>query len=407
MLYSLLLILLSSICLLSAADWPQWRGPHRDGISPDTGLLAEWPSGGPPLAWKATGIGEGFSSVSIAGSRIFTMGDGADSSFIYALDLKGKPLWSAKVGRPGGDHPGTRCTPTIDGDLVFALGQFGDLVCVEAATGQERWRKNLNRDFGGRMMSGWGNSESPLVDGDKVLCTPGGARGAVLALNKKTGDVIWQSKEFKDSAAYASIITAEISGVRQYIQLTGASVAGFAVDDGKLLWRAARQGSTAVVATPIFHDNCVYVTSGYGIGCNLFRISRSNDQFSAEQIYQNKVMVNHHGGVVLVGEHIYGYSDGKGWVCQEFKSGKLVWEERQKSSKGSLVYADGHLYLRSEGGRGTVALIEATPQGYAEKGRFNQPDRSAQNSWAHPVVIDGKLYLRDQDVLLCYDVKKK
>src|SRR2546426_3581917 len=140
-------------CSASATpDWPQWRGPHRDGISPDTGLLTEWPAGGPPLAWKANGIGRGFSTVSISSSKIFTMGDGPETSFIYALDMEGKPLWKAKVGRPGGDHAGTRCTPTVDGDLVFALGQFGDFVCVEAATGKERWRKNLNKDFGGRMM---------------------------------------------------------------------------------------------------------------------------------------------------------------------------------------------------------------------------------------------------------------
>src|SRR5258708_4135157 len=185
------------------ADWPQWRGPHRDGISPDKGLLSEWPAEGPTLAWKVTGIGHGFASITIAGSRIFTMGDTSDNSFIFALDLEGKPLWSGKVGRPGGEHPGTRCTPTVDGGLVYALGQFGDLVCVEAATGKERWRKNLNRDFGGRMMSGWGNSESPLVDGDKVLCTPGGSQGTILALHKKTATKMWQTQARKTAAASA------------------------------------------------------------------------------------------------------------------------------------------------------------------------------------------------------------
>jgi len=394
--------------LAANADWPQWRGPHRDGISPDTGLLTEWPSDGPPLVWKATGVGHGFSSISISGSKIFTMGDSPERSFIYALDLNGKVLWSAKVGRPvgGGGHPGTRCTPAVDGDLVFGLGQFGDLVCVEAATGKEHWRKNLNQDFGGKMMSGWGNSESPLVDGDKVLCTPGGSEGTIVALNKKTGDVIWQSKEFKDSAAYSSIIAAEIGGVRQYVQLTGGSVAGVAVEDGHLLWRAQRQGQTAVVPTPIFHDNYVYVTSGYGVGCNLFKISKSGTEFSTEQVYANRDMQNHHGGVVLVGEHVYGHSDSRGWTCQELKSGEVVWAEKQKLGKGSIAYADGHLYLRAEN-QGTVVLIEATPKGYIEKGRFQPPDRSQRDIWAHPVVFGGKLYLRDQDVLLCYDVKKK
>jgi len=404
-LISPMVFLAISAFLLPAADWPQWRGPNRDGISPDKGLLVEWPSEGPTLVWKGTGIGQGFSSISISGSHIFTMGDEGENSFIYALNMEGKPLWSSKIGRPGGDHPGTRCTPTVDGDLVYALGQFGDLVCVEAATGKERWRKNLNRDFGGRMMSGWGNSESPLVDGDKVLCTPGGSQGTVIALNKKTGAVVWQSKDFTDSAAYSSIIKAEIAGVPQYIQLTGASVAGVAPQDGHLLWRAIRRGSTAVVPNPICHDNQVYVTSGYGVGCNLFKVSKDSDHFNAEQVYENKTMVNHHGGVVLVGEYLYGHSDGKGWVCQNFKTGEMVWQDR-KLEKGSLVYADGHLYLRGER-KGTVVLIEASPDGYKEHGRFEQPDRSSQNSWAHPVVIGGKLYLRDQDILLCYDVKKK
>ena len=255
------------------------------------------------------------------------------------------------------------------------------------------------------MMSGWGNSESPLVDGDKVLCTPGGSKGTILALNKKTGVVIWQSKQFKDSAAYSSIIKAEIAGVKQYLQLTGGSVAGVAVEDGRLLWRAPRRGSTAVIPTPIFHDDSVYVTSGYGAGCNLFKISKTGEQFNAEQVYENKVMVNHHGGVVLVGDHLYGYSDGKGWVCQEFKTGNLVWEEKSKLEKGSIAYADGHLYLRGQH-KGTVVLIDADPVGFKERGRFEQPERSRDNSWPHPVVLNGRLYLRDQDLLLCYDVKK-
>jgi outer membrane protein assembly factor BamB len=399
----------TSIAFGATGDWPQWRGPKRDGVSTETGLLKEWPAKGPPLAWKASGLGRGYSSVSVVGNQIFTMGDGADSSFVHAFNLAdGKIQWSEKVGKTGGGdgYPGPRCTPTVDGDLVFALGQFGDLICVEAGTGTGRWRKNLVKDFSGRMMSGWGYSESPLVDGDKLVCTPGGARGTVVALNKSTGEEIWQCKELRDSAAYSSLVAVEIAGVRQFLQLTDASVAGIAAADGRLLWRAPRRGSTAVVPTPIFYDNQVYVTSGYGVGCNLFKITSTGGKFQAEQVYHNNDMVNHHGGVVRVGDHLYGYSDGKGWICQEFKTGKTVWEEKSKLGKGSLVYADGHLYLRSEGGKGTVVLIDATPRGYQEKGRFHQPDRSQEHSWPHPVIAGGKLYLRDQDVLLCYDVKQ-
>ncbi len=408
--------ILSLVCLLGGftsslfgaeSEWPQWRGPKRDGHSPSTGLLPKWPAGGPSLMWKATGLGTGYSSVSLGNGTIFTMGDSLSDSFVHAIDLAGKPLWKAKVGKPGGNYPGPRCTPTSEGGHVFALGQFGDLLCVEEASGKEIWRKNLEKDFNGRMMSGWGYSESPLVDGDKVVCTPGGADGTIVALNKKDGSVVWRSKDFKDSAAYSSLVVAEIGGVRQYIQLTDSHVAGFAAADGQVLWQAKRPGRTAVIPTPVVQGDLVYVTSGYGVGCNLFRVSSSGSGFKAEEVYANKGMVNHHGGVVLVNDHIYGYSDGKGWVCQEFKTGKTVWEEKQKLGKGAISYADGHLYLRSEGDKGTVALIEATPRGYKESGRFDQPDRSEQNSWPHPVIAGGRLYLRDQDFLLCYDVKSK
>jgi len=392
---------------IHANDWPQWRGPNRDGISTDTGLLKQWPSGGPPLAWKTTALGAGFSSVSVAQGKIFTMGEGPDSSFVHALsERNGKLLWSAKVGRPGdpGGYPGPRATPTIDGDLVFALGQYGDLVCLEAASGKEKWRKSLTKDFGGRLMSGWGYSESPLVDGDKVLCTPGGSKGTVLALNKGTGEVVWSSKALTDAAAYASIIPVEFGGRNQYIVLTDASVAGLAVQNGELLWRGARRGLTAVIATPIFHEGLVYVTSSYGAGCNLFQVTASGGAFKAAQVYANRTMANHHGGVVRLGDFVYGHSDGKGWVCQNLKTGEMVWSDRGPG-KGAIACADGFLYLRSESGKGTVALVQAAPSGYKEISRFDQPNRSTQNSWPHPVIANGRLYLRDQDVLLCYDVR--
>ncbi|PYI82982.1 MAG: polyvinylalcohol dehydrogenase, partial [Verrucomicrobia bacterium] len=314
-------IALAAVNYLSGAagDWPQWRGPNRDGVSTETGLLKDWPATGPPLVWKAIGLGSGYATVSIAGNRIFTLGDKSDSSYLIALSLaNGKSLWSAKVGRTGapGGYEGPRSTPTIDGDLIFALGTFGELVCFDAASGKEQWRKDFKKDFGGSA-PGWGFSESPLIDGDQVVSTPGGSQGAVVALNKKTGALIWQCKEFKDSADYASLIAAEIGGVRQYIQLTEASVAGVAAADGKLLWRAPRRGSTAVVPTPIYHDTQVYVTSGYNVGCNLFKIIVSDGRYSAEQVYANKVMVNHHGGVVRIGDYVYGYSDNGGWTCQE------------------------------------------------------------------------------------------
>jgi len=392
-----------------ASDWPQWRGPNRDGISTDTGLLKAWPTGGPPLAWKTTGLGSGYSGMAVVGDRIFTIGDRPDASFVNVLKVAdGKQVWSAKLGKAGapGGFEGPRSTPTVDGELVFAIGQFGDIAAFEASNGKERWHKELVKDFGGTRAE-WGYTESPLVDGEQVVFTPGGSKGAVAAVNKQTGETIWQSKEFTDLAHYSSLITAEIGGVRQYIQLTAASVAGVAAKDGKLLWRAPRRGATAVIPTPIYSEGFVYVTSGYGVGCNLFKVDASHGNFSASQVYANKVMVNHHGGVVKIGEYVYGYSDGKGWTCQNFKTGQAVWQDKEHLDKGSLTCADGRLYLRQENGPGTVALIEPTPTGYKEHGRFNQPDRTDKNSWTHPVIANGKLYIRDQDLLLCYDIKAK
>jgi outer membrane protein assembly factor BamB len=409
-----LLILCNALTLApvlsgAGADWPQWRGPNRNDLCSETGLLKAWPAGGPPLAWKATGLGEGYAGVAIVGDRIYTMGDFADGSQLLALNAAdGKRVWATPVGKSGGGggYPGPRCTPTVDGDLIFALNQHGDLVCAETATGKARWRKNLIKDFGGKMMSGWGYAESPLVDGNKVVCTPGGASGTVIALDKQTGQRVWQSKDFTDSAAYSSLIVETMGDVRQYVQLTDASVAGVAADDGRLLWRADRKGRTAVIPTPVVQDQHVFVASGYGVGCNLFKVTHGSP-FAVAEVYANKNMVNHHGGVILLDGRLYGYSDGKGWTCQDFKTGDVVWSDK-RLGKGSILYADGHFYLRSEEPtRGTLALIEASPAGYKETGRFDQPDRSGKNTWPHPVIAHGKLFIRDQDLLLSYEVKQK
>lgn len=388
-----------------AAEWYQYRGPKRDGLSPDTGLLKQWPGSGPPLAWKTTGLGDGFSSVAIAGDKIFTMGDVGGSACLLALKAAdGKILWAAKVGAPfpNDRDPGPRSTPATDGVLVFGLGKEGELVCVHAATGREVWRRKMS-DFGGRMMSGWGYSESPLVDGPLLVVTPGGSRGTVLALNKANGAPVWQSAQLKDSAAYASLVPIEIARIKQYIVFTDKTVAGIAAANGAIVWRADRQGETAVVPTPVYKDGVVFVTSGYNVGCNAFQISGGGGQFRAQEIYNGKQMVNHHGGVVLVGNHVYGTDEGS-LKCIELKTGKVAWQDRSVG-KGSVTYADGHIIVRGEGGG--VALVEATPEGYKEKGRFTPPDRSGKSAWSHPVVFGGRLYLRDQGVLLCYDLKAK
>jgi outer membrane protein assembly factor BamB len=387
-----------------SADWPTWRGPARDDLSKDSGLLKEWPKGGPPLAWEAKGLGSGFSSVSVADGKIFTMGDAHGAEYVFAVNAAdGTQAWSTKVGPPGKvDHPGSRTTPTVDGGLVYAQDPLGDLVCLKAADGSQVWHVHLEKDLKGGH-PGWGYAESPLVDGDHLICTPGGKQGTLAALDKKTGIVVWRSEGVTDGAAYGSPVPADLGGRHQFIQLTEKSVFGVAADTGKLLWRAARQGQTAVVPTPIVHDNFVYVTSGYGVGCDLFKIDVSTSEFKAEKVYANKVMVNHHGGVILYQGNLYGYSDSGGWTCQRMSDGKALWQSGALG-KGAIGYADGHFYLRDEGGAGTIVLIDATPDGFKERGRFNPQDRSRDNAWPHPVITGRKLYIRDQDVLLCYNV---
>jgi outer membrane protein assembly factor BamB len=402
---------LTAASLAPADDWPQFRGPNRDGVSAEHGLLKDWPAGGPRLVWKATGLGAGYSTVSVVGKRIYTSGDDSNTGLVLALNADdGKQVWAAKLGKPGapgwGGFAGPRATPTVDRDLVFTVNQWGEMLCVHATDGKEQWRKDYAKDFGGKLPD-WGFAESPLVDGDKVIVTPGGDQGAIVALNEKTGATVWRTKDFTDPAQYSSLIKTEIGGVPQYVQLTMANVVGVAAADGKVLWRARRKGETAVIPTPIYDSGYVYVTSSYGTGCNLFKITSSNNKFSAEQVYANHVMVNHHGGVIKVGDYVYGYSDNKGWTCQDFKTGEAKWQEKQKLGKGSIAYADGRLYLRLEEKAGTIALIEASPEGYKEHGRFDQPDRSDKNSWPHPVIANGRLYIRDQDVLLCYEVSGK
>jgi outer membrane protein assembly factor BamB len=410
----LVLSIVSCCCLapanVRAEDWPQWRGPNRDGKSADTGLLKEWPVGGPKLAWKATGLGTGLSNMSVATGRLFTMGDNGDAGYVMALaPADGRILWATKVGAAGStdpaewNHPGPRCTPTVSGDLVFALNAFGEMICVTAADGKEQWRKDFRKDFGGKPPT-WGYSESPLVDGEQVVVTPGGSQGAMVALDGKTGRVLWQSRDFTDEAHYSSIVPADIGGVRQYVQLTAASVVGICAKDGSVLWKAARKGSVAVIPTPVVAGNLVYVTSGYGAGSQLFKVTADAGKFSVEQVYTNRAMANHHGGVVKVGDFLYGYSDSKGLACQNFQTGEIVWSEKEKIKKCCVSYADGALYCREEES-GTMVLVDASPDGYKEKGRFAQPDRAKEMAWPHPTIANGKLYLRDQDTLLCYDLK--
>jgi outer membrane protein assembly factor BamB len=397
----------------ATTDWPQFGGVERDGKSAETGLLKQWPTGGPPLAWKIKTVGAGMGGVSVSSGRVYTTGDLKDGAYVFALnESDGKEVWRAKIGPAGvlgmggNSYAGPRATPTVANGRVYVEGQFGDVACLDSSDGKVAWHVSIPNGLGGGRPT-WAFSESPLVDGDKVIITPGGSKGTLAALGAADGKLVWRSKGWTDNAAYASPEIVTVAGVRQYVQITERSLAGVNPTDGSVLWKVGRNAKI-VIPTLVVQDPYIYSTSGYGYGCDLYRVSAEGGKLVVKPVYtQNKVMKNHHGGVVLLDGKIYGYSDQVGWVCQDMLTGKDVWKEKEKLGKGSITYADGHLYLRQEDGKGTIVLIEATPAGYHETGRFNQPDRSRLNSWPHPVIANGKLYIRDQDVLLCYDVKAK
>lgn len=407
-------LLLALVCL--AADWPQWRGANRDDVSRETGLLKTWPDKGPRLLGTFEEAGIGYSGLAVVGDRFYTLGADAQVEYAFAVDLKTlKKAWSTEVGKfyKNAWGSGPRSTPTVDGPLTYVLSGEGNLVCLKTATGEKVWSKSLSMDLGGGRPN-WGYTESVLVDGDQVVCTPGGGKGAIAALNKQTGDLIWQSKEFTDGAQYSSLVPAEIGGVRQYVQMTAGSVVGVAAKDGKLLWHMAKSNPTAAVPTPIVAGDLVYATSGYSAGCALYKIEGNGGGLNATEVYANKNMVNHHGGVVRIDDYLYGFSEGKNWICQDLKTGEIVWQER-RFPKGSVTFADGNLYCFGEDS-GSVALVEATPKGWNEKGRFTIPQRTKQsfprnrragnNVWTHPVAANGKLFLRDQEFIFVYDVSQ-
>jgi outer membrane protein assembly factor BamB len=395
-------------------DWPQWRGPNRDGVSKETGLLREWPKDGPKLLWATRNIGRGFSSVAVAGGRIFTISDRGKDCAVLAFDEgTGKELWATRIAPAQGDGP--RCTPTVDGDHVYALSRQGELACLDFATGAVRWRKSYKADLGGHMMSGWDYSESPLVDGEKLICTPGGDRAALVALNKDTGEVIWQAP-VKDAggSGYASVVATEAGGVRQYVTLLGHSggIVGVDARDGRLLWRYNKMANgTANISTPVVRGDLVFTSTGYGAGSALLQLvpnQAGGIDVKERYFLKGRALQNHHGGVILVGDYLYGghgHNDGQPF-CLNLKTGEFAWPPRRGPGEGSaaVVYADGHLYFRYE--NGVMALIEATPQGYRLKSAFELPRSTGTPSWPHPVVANGRLYLRGNNVLLCYDVKQ-
>lgn len=394
-------------------DWPQWRGLHRDGKSPETNLLETWPEGGPPLVWLYKNAGPGYGGPAIVGDRMYILVGRKGKTRLVAIDNKqGTDIWEAEIGdifrNDWGD--GDRSTPTVDGDRIYALGAQGDLVCVHAKDGSVVWKKSLIDDLGGEIPF-WGYSESVLIDGDHVICTPGGDRGTIAALNKLTGEVVWQTEELTEGAHYASVVHANFTPAPHLVQLTSENVVGISKTDGKVLWSVPWPGRIAVIPTPVVSENRVFATSGYGSGCKLVELSGNASAVQANEVYASKKMKNHHGGVVLVNGHVYGYSDEVGWLCLDLQSGEELWSNNEKLGKGAVTYADGHLYCLGESS-GDVVLVEASPEGWKESGRFTLNPQSTHRKrqgaiWTHPVISQGRLYLRDQDLIYCFDLAGK
>ena len=373
----------------------------------EKGLLQDWPEGGPKKMWTVNDAGLGYSGVTVQAGSLYTMGAFDKKEMLLAYNSSsGKKLWEVHVGEllTNGWGDGPRMSPTISNGKIYALGARGNLLCVLAKNGKQVWKKSLVDDLGGKV-PGWGYTESVLVDQGKVICTPGGKDGAIAALDADSGRTIWRTKSFTDGAQYSSPISIMHQGKKQYVQLVMKNIVGIEPGNGSVLWKSKWPGKVAVIPTPIFSNGHVYVTSGYGVGCKLVKLG---DNYPTN-VYENKVMKNHHGGVIKVGEHLYGYSDGVGWACQDFKTGELIWNEKKALGKGAIAYADNRLYCQGEGD-GRLILIDASPTGWKTHGEFTiSPQTKKRNPkgriWTHPVICDGKLYLRDQEYILCYDIK--
>jgi len=401
-----------------AADWPQWRGPQRNGISQESGLLKEWPKDGPKLLWQAQDIGDGYATPVVVSSRLYLLSNrGMENEFVQALSIEdGKPRWSTRLGNVGNPnqsppYPMARSTPTVDGDVLYALGSDGDLACLETATGKALWRKNLQKDFAGKPGK-WAYSESPLVDGDVLIATPGGAEATLVALNKKNGAVIWKSAvPGGDAAAYSSAIAVEAAGRKQYVQFLDKGVVGVDAKTGRFLWRYEKTSTgPANIPTPVAYGGYVYSANARRFGGALVQLHATQEGVSAEEVYFERDVPNTLGGQVLLAGYLYG-TNPKGMVSAEFTTGKIKWQE-QGVGPGAVLYADGRLYVHGE--NGDVALVEATPEAYREKGRFTPPRQPKhvsgggsrdEHAWAYPVVANGRLYIRDLGTLWCYDVK--
>lgn len=412
------LVLYGFTTALTAEDWPTFRGPQRTGVSTETGLLKAWPEGGPKLLWKFEGAGRGYSSLAVDDGRIFTLGDGLTEDdkdeYLMAVDQKdGKPVWKTKTGGAWtsgqSSWQSSRSTPSTDGTLVYVISPHGVLLACEVANGNEKWRIDLTKEYGGKKGDGWGYSESPTIDDDLLLVTPGGDEATVVALKKTTGELVWKvAQPGNRGAGHSSIVSTEIGGVHVYVQLTAAGAMGVRASDGILLWNYPIERTTAVIPTPIVKEDLVFIVAGYKRGAALLRQKPAADnKVDVEEVYGMKPpLANKHGGVVRIGDYVYGDSDDAGVpYCAEMTTGEVKWKARA-SGKNSAAFsaADGYLYIHFA--NGTMVLAKADPEGYTETGSFVPPGTGDRPSWAHPVIADGKLLLRENNAILCYDIRE-
>lgn len=388
--------------------WSQFHGEQRNNISKDKNLLKQWSEGGPKLLWKTSGIGHGFSTVSIVDGIIYTAGNIDDYTYITALDMFGNMLWQTKSGKIfSGSYPGSRGTPTIYDGKLYHLNCNGYIACLDAKTGKEIWSLNIMEKLNGRLPE-WGLAESLLVDGDKIICCVGGEEISVVAISRHNGEIIWACKGIGDKPGYVSPILVDYKGLRQFITMMSASAISINADTGELLWKYDHPipyGSN--ISTPIYYDGYVIIFGTFAFGATKFRLNVDGNKCTIEKIWHTEELDNEHGGVTLIDGYLYGHADGnhkwRHWACLELETGKTMYAvDGLPGATGTQTYADGMLYLLGESG--DVALMPPNPNGFNIISRFKLPKEDNSPLWAHPVVCGGRLYIRHGQTLYVYDV---
>ncbi|MBS3733407.1 MAG: PQQ-binding-like beta-propeller repeat protein [Phycisphaerae bacterium] len=405
---SLVALLIAATIAGAAAgeDWPQWKGPNRDNRSIETGLLDTWPDGGPEKLWTSpANLGKGYSTVAVADGMIYTTGIVGRDEYLFALDTKGALQWKKTYG-PGWtrSHGGARTTPTVDGTWVYVISGHAVVARYNAKTGRRDWSVDAMKRFDGRNVA-WGIAESPLIVDDKVICTPGGPRATMAALDTSNGKTRWVTRELSDKSAYCSPRLIEHRGKQIIVTATHRHIVGVDAETGDLLWKHGYRGQcSAHPNTPLYSDGSVYFTSGYNAGGVMLKLAPRGD--AVEPAWTDKTLDTHHGSVVRVGEHIYGSSwhgNGNGnWVCLDWDTGEPAYDTHWHN-KGSITYADGKLYCYEERS-GNLALVEATPKGFNVISSFRITEGDGKH-WAHPVIANGRLYIRHGKALMCFDVR--